>query len=179
MILVVSTCKIPVSEEEFVNPIIEIIREGNHPYQVKKYRDKINFRRYSKIIICGTALKDFDYLNYIDNFKPIINYNGLVLGICAGYQILAKIYSNKLDTIVKIGVYKVRLLKENPLIKHREFQAYFLHIYALRNVNDKLLVLAEQGDEISIFKVKNKNFYGVAFHPEVLNREIIESFLRL
>jgi len=179
MILIVSTCKYSLSEEEFVRPIVEIVRECGFDYCVRRYYERISAEEHSKIIICGTALRDLDYLNYTDNFTQLTDYDGQILGICAGYQILAKIYSNTLERIKKIGVYNVKITKDNPLIKKEEARAYFLHTYALRKTNEDLESLAVQDDEVSIFKVKGKQFYGVSFHPEVLNREIIANFLYL
>ncbi|RLE82131.1 MAG: hypothetical protein DRJ51_02305 [Thermoprotei archaeon] len=179
MILVISTCKVPFSEEEFVRPITEIVESCGYSFHIKRYHEKIDFDEYSKIIVCGTALRDFDYLNYVDVFKPLLNYAGKVLGICAGYQILALLYENRLEEVEKIGIHKVRVIEENPLMPKNEFYAYFLHIYALSRTNDKLKMLAVQNGEICAFKVLGKDFYGVAFHPEVLNREIVERFVSL
>ncbi len=178
MILVISTCKYSLSEEEFVRPIAEIVRDCGFDYHVRRYYERIKIEDYSKIIVCGTALRDFDYLNHVDKFTDLTDYDGEVLGICAGYQILARLFLNALEEIKKIGVYKVRIVRENPLIK-RETRAYFLHRYALRSVNEKLTPLAMQDEEICMFKVKDRDFYGVSFHPEVLNREIIVNFLYL
>jgi len=179
MILVISTCRYILSEEEFVRPIVEIVKRFGFDCRVKKYYEKIDFERYSGVVICGTALRDFDYMNYIDRFRNLIDYSGKVLGICAGYQILARIYSNSLEEIKKIGVYDVKVVKDNPLIRKERIRAYFLHSYALRRVNEKLEVLALQDDEVCIFRVKNRDFYGVSFNPEVLNEEILVNFLYL
>lgn len=176
MILVISTCKYRLSEEEFVRPIVEIVKDCGFDCEVRRYCERID-GRYSAVIICGTALRDFDYLNYIENFRWLKDYDGNVLGICAGYQILAMIYSNTLERIKKIGVYEVRILKRNPLIQADRIRSYFLHSYALRRINEKLEPLAMQNDEICMFRVRGKDFYGVSFHPEVLNSEIISNFL--
>ncbi len=179
MILIVSTCSHVMSEEEFVRPIAEIVRECGYNYDIRRYYEKIDFKDYSKVIICGTAIRDFAYLNSIDSFRDLTEFEGGVLGICAGYQIIARIYSNELERIKKIGVYSVRILKDCPIVKKGEIRAYFLHAYALKSVKRNLEVIAVQNDEICIFKVKKRDFYGVSFHPEVLNREIIVNFLNL
>ena len=177
MITVVSTCKYKLSEEEFVRPIVEIVRLCRLNYRIVRYREMIDLNDCSKVIICGTALRDFDYLNYIDNFKLLIDFEGDVLGICAGYHILALLFSNKLTKIKKIGVYDVKIIKENPLVETKNIRGYFLHSYALKDINDNLECLAVHNDEICMFRVKRKNFYGISFHPEVLNKELIVNFL--
>lgn len=178
MILIISTCRYSLSEEEFVRPIVEIARSEGFGYEVRRYHERIEPSEYSKIIICGTALRDFDYLRYIHNFTQLIDYDGSVLGICAGYQILAKLFSNELEEVKKIGVYDVKVVKNNPLID-KDTRSYFLHKFSLKRVNEALEKLAIQNDEICVFKVKGKDFYGVSFHPEVLNKEIIVNFLGL
>jgi len=179
MILLVSTCKYRLSEEEFVKPVARIVEESGYKHVLRRYYEETEFSQYDKIVICGTALKDFEYLKYLSNFEKLLDYRGKVLGICAGCHILAKIYGNSLEELKKIGVYRVKLLKANPLTSMSEFNAYFLHIYSLSKVNDKLEPLALQENEVCLFKVKEKDFYGVSFHPEVLNRDIIENFLKL
>ncbi|RLF05067.1 MAG: hypothetical protein DRK00_05300 [Thermoprotei archaeon] len=179
MILVVSTCRFPLSEEEFVRPILELVERAGHRYRVRRYYEEVEFEEYPKVIVCGTALRDLDYLNYVESFRRLVEYDGDVLGICAGYQILAIVYGNSLSEVEKIGVRRVKVIKRNPLTIEGEFYAYFLHVYALKEVNERLEALALQDDEIAMFKVVGKDFYGVSFHPEVLNREIVERFLLL
>lgn len=79
-------------------------------------------------------------------------------------------YSNRLEKIKKIGVYDVLVVKDNPLVGRGKTRSYFLHTYALKDLNDKLGCLALQDDEICMFKVKDKNFYDVSFYPGVLKR---------
>ncbi len=178
MILVVSTCKWKLSEEEFVRPIIEIVDSMGFEYRVLKYLDRLNFGKYSKVIITGTALRDFDYLNYVNEFRTLREYSGSVLGICAGYQIIAKVFGNELSNLKKIGVYEFEFIKESKLAEGKS-KAYFLHNLALTSVNGLIEPLAFCGNEICVFKVKDKEFYGTSFHPEVLNREIIVNFLKI
>jgi GMP synthase (glutamine-hydrolysing) len=177
MILVVSTCKYRLSEEEFVDPVIDIIREAGLDYTLKRYSEELNFTRYTKVIICGTALKDFDYMNYIDNFRGLTRYRGGILGICAGYHILGLIHGNNPLEMRRIGVYKVKVVAPSPLIDRGEVKAYFLHNYALKNVEKPLIALGLVNGEVAIYKVMGKNQFGLAFHPEVLNKSIIRNFL--
>ncbi|ADB57743.1 glutamine amidotransferase-related protein [Archaeoglobus profundus] len=177
MIAVISTCKYKLSEEEFVRPIVEIVRECKLNYRIVRYTEKIDVRDCSKVIICGTALRDYDYLNYIDSFEQLLDFEGCVLGICAGYHILATLFSNELEKVKKMGVYNVEVTRDNPLIEKGSMKSYFLHAYALRSINDSLECLAVQNDEVCMFRVEGIDFYGVSFYPEVLNREIVVNFL--
>ena len=179
MILLISTCKYSLSEEEFVEPIAAIVRETGCKYSIRRYYEKVNFSEFDKIIICGTALKDFNYLKYLSNFKPLLSYSGKVLGICAGYHILAKIHGASLSEVEKIGVYEVKVVKENPLLDKKVVRAYFLHTLALTEANSSLEPIAFQDREICMFRVRGKDFYGTAFYPEVLNKEVIVKFIEL
>jgi len=176
-LLIISTCKYKLHEEEFVRPIIEIVDEFGCEYKLFNYHNEIICSNFNGIIICGTALLDYNYLKYIENFRNLIKFKGYVLGICSGYQIIALLYGNKLTFCRKIGLYKVKVARKNLLTKKKEFIAYFLHTYSLNKVNEYLIPIAYQDDEVCIFKVKRKNFYGVSFHPEVLNKEVIVNFL--
>jgi len=55
MILIVSTCRYLLSEEEFVRPIVEIVRECGFDYCVRRYHERISAEEHSKIIICGNC----------------------------------------------------------------------------------------------------------------------------
>lgn len=178
MILIISTCRYKLSEEEFVDPIREIVESEGFRAEVKHYMEKPEYGKYDKIIICGTALKDFNYLKNLQYFNKLKNLNKPVLGICAGYQILALLYGNRLEEIRKIGLYRVRVVKENSLTARSEFEAYFLHIYSLSKANEKIEVIALQDEEIAIFKIRGKPYYAISFYPEVLNPEIIKNFIR-
>ncbi len=174
MILVISTCKYGLSEEEFVRPIAEIVEKAGFRYEIKHYKEKIDPKKYDKAIICGTALKDFEYLENMERFEWINEFEGHILGICAGYQIIASLFGRELERAKRIGVYEVEVLKENPLAEGK-FRAFFLHKLALKSADVESL--AVQGDVICMFRIEK--YYGVSFHPEVLNPEIVERFLKI
>ena len=44
---------------------------------------------------------------------------------------------------------------------------------------DNFLVIAETDNSHQIVKHKDKNFFGVLFHPEVRNESVIENFLKI
>ncbi|MBI2004350.1 hypothetical protein HYS72_02700 [Candidatus Pacearchaeota archaeon] len=67
MILIINICKEKLHYFEFVKPIEDILRKENIEYQTiyyKKLTDKeLLNKKLEKIIICGTSLKDNEYLN--------------------------------------------------------------------------------------------------------------------
>lgn len=181
MILIISTCKEKLSEEEFVRPITDIIgKRLGQKYQVIKYtaiKDINHFKRYSKIILCGTALQDFKYLNHLQKFSWIKEINQPVLGICSGAQIIGLVFGAKLVDCREIGMVSVKVLKKNSLISEN-FEAYTLHQLALRDLNH-FEILAKSKRAVQIIKLKDKEIYGILFHPEVRKEEIIKRFISM
>jgi hypothetical protein len=62
MILIISTCSQNLNENEFVRPIEKLLLKNGFDYKTKHYSEISDVSEYDKIIICGTALKDFEYL---------------------------------------------------------------------------------------------------------------------
>ncbi len=164
-ILIVSMCKFKEHELEFVRPLLQILKKlKNYSIEIKKYYEKINFDLYDIIILSGTALLDFNYLNYIENFKSLKNTDKIVIGICAGLHVLAKIYSLNLKDFEIIGKKEIKLLDRNKIY------SFFLTskvIYDPKNFE----VLGKY-QNIPVF-LRYKNTFLFAFHPEVLNQDMI------
>jgi len=173
MNLIISTCQEKLSEKEFVDPIVEIVGES----QFKHYSEVNDVEEYDKVIICGTALKDDQFLDKIETFSWLKETNKPVLGICAGMQIIALTFGGKLVELQEIGMIEIKVEKENSLI-NKDFSAYALHNYSVDGLNE-FEILAKSKKVIQIIKYKHKNIYGVLFHPEVRTPEIIQRFLEL
>ena len=102
MILVIKVNEFELHDEEFVRPVTDLLED----FKVVHYKDlKIDDLDVDKIIICGTALKDNFYLEHLDRFEFLKNYKGKVLGICAGTQIIGKVFGKELIKEKKIGVF--------------------------------------------------------------------------
>jgi len=168
VILIISTCKEKLSELEFVRPI-QLLTKGI----VKHFKDvkEEDISKADKIIICGTALKDFEYLE--GGFSWLSNIDKPVLGICSGMQIIAQTYGVPLEDFVAIGPRKVEVVKENKLAKG-EFSAYFLHTKT--GIGD-FEVLAVTDSTPCMIKHPKKEIYGCIFHPEVMNESMIKEFI--
>lgn len=177
MILIISTCFDKLSEYEFIKPVEDILKDCNVKFSTKDYLKiaEKDLKNAEKVIICGTALKDFNYLKNLHEFKWIRNFNKPVLGICSGMQILGKIFNNNLVEKEKIGQFEVNALKENRLISGKS-KSYFLNSKIVK-IGKCFEVLGKSNDLICVIKHKNKEFYGCLFHPEVLNPEIIKNFI--
>jgi GMP synthase-like glutamine amidotransferase len=177
MILIIEVCSDRLSYFEFVKPIENILKKAKRDIFAKHYM-KLNQRDLEaaeKIVICGTALKDFSYSEDIDQFNWMEEFHRPILGICAGMQILARVFGSSLIENVRIGQYKVKTVRKSSLTSKAEFRSYFLNSKAA-GLSDKFEVLGESGRLPCMIKHKDREFYGCLFHPEVLNPEIIENF---
>ena len=176
-ILLISTCKEKLSEYEFVNPIVEIIKSFD--YDILNYRnlETINPSFYDKIIICGTSLQDNDYLNYLGDFKKLRTNDNYILGICSGFQIICSMFDEKIIIQEEIGMINVRTKIPNSLI-NEDFQAYNMHNFSVGELN-AFNILAKSDNTIQMISHKKLNVFGVSFHPEVRNEQILTNFLLL
>ncbi len=136
-----------------------------------------NLNVYSKIILSGTTLKDHATLKQIEKFNWIKTCNKPILGICAGMQTIALVFDVPLTTCLQIGMAEISTLKENTLFQG-DFKAYTLHNYSVES-SKNFETLAQSTKCIQAIKHKQKTIYGVLFHPEVRNQEILKRFTKL
>lgn len=165
MMLVISTCAEELSEPEFVTPLAR-------GCVVKHYRSVSpkDLAKAERIIISGTALKDFAYLD--SDWSWLKDVSVPVLGICAGMQVIAKAFGIPLQDRVVIGPKRVEVVKQNALAEGT-FNAYFLHTKTASGFD----VLATAEGAPCMIKHPQKPVYGCIFHPEVMNEDIISNFL--
>jgi len=170
MILIIDTCKENLSEMEFVRPVALLVENHNVVHCTRVKQSDID--EAEKIIITGTALKDFEYLKH--DFSWLLKTEKPVLGICAGMQIIAKTFGVPLEDFVTIGPRQVEVVAENKLATGK-FNAYFLHT---KTGTGDFQTLAVTEGKPCMIKHPKKEIYGCIFHPEVMNEEIIRRFLQ-
>ncbi|MCL4429879.1 MAG: gamma-glutamyl-gamma-aminobutyrate hydrolase family protein [Chloroflexi bacterium] len=163
---------------EFVSPIVSAVQPLEE-CEVKHFLDieHPDLNRYSKVVLSGTALKDHTTLKQIDKFNWIKASDKPILGICAGMQTISLVFGEPLTTCLQIGITEITTLKENPLFQG-DFKAYALHNYSVEP-SQTFETLAESSKCIQAIKHKQKNIYGVLFHPEVRNQEILKRFIQI
>lgn len=185
MILVVNVCRERLHYYEFVKPVLDILKDCD--ILVSHYLDlkQEDLAICDKVIICGTSLKDNGFLENMDKFSWLKDFDKPVLGICAGFQILGLTFGGKAKKKTEIGFFHEKFGSEFLGLKG-EVEVYHLHNnYAL--FGDEFEVFSPRddsgepaGDEVvQAVKSKGKDFYGVLFHPEVRNKEMILEFCRL
>ncbi len=175
MILIINICKEKLHYYEFVKPIEDILEKNHIEYLTQHYSNLTlnNIKKADKIIICGTSLKDNDFINYISRFEFIKEYKKPILGICGGMHILSLIFKGKLRKAKEIGMAKIRFKREF-LGFNGEKEVYSLHgLYATSNEFDDYAV---SGKCVQAIKHKKRPIYAVLFHPEVRHHSVITAF---
>jgi len=161
MILIIKTNKEELHDLEFVKPIEDILSKNNINFFTMHYNNLTikDINKTDKVIICGTSLKDNQFLEDINKFEWIENFKKPLLGICAGSHIIGLVLGYKVKKKMQIGLKDIQI--NNFLGMKERRQVYHLHNYQ---------VLPE------IFH--KENIYAVLFHPEVRNKELIKNFCK-
>lgn len=163
MILLVNICKEPLHAEEFVRPVADILRREKIKSFTRHYKKLASkdLAKADKVIICGTSLRDNDFVNDADYFNWLKEYKKPVLGICGGAHLIGLIKGKKIVKKEEIGLKRIDLKKEFLGVKGN-IEVYHLH---------QLQVLPEVYQE--------DNLYATLFHPEVRNRQMIVNFAKI
>jgi GMP synthase-like glutamine amidotransferase len=178
-ILLINICKEKLHFSEFVKPVGDVLIKNGIRGFIRHYTclTKKDLEKASRVIICGTGLKDNDYFGKIGKFDWLKDFNRHVFGICGGMQIIGLVFGGKLDDGVEIGYYKEKFRVGFLGLSGIE-EVYHLH----NNYVDfsKLDFEVYSGEKASqAVKHRKKEIYGVLFHPEVRQKELILSFCKL
>lgn len=161
--LIISTCAEPLSELEFVLPIAQhIVGPIIHCSQVTQ-QDIVSAQ---KIVICGTALMDDAFIR--EDWSWINSCKKPLLGICAGYQVIALAHGADSYEQREIGVRVVDI----GTMYGDVHEAYFIHH---KNITLPSNFLSIEHENFP-FLLEKENILGVLFHPEVRNTHLLENF---
>jgi len=163
---------------EFVLPITSIVEKITE-CEVKHYLEMStnDLKRKDKIILSGTPLMDNATLSQPDKFHWLKVTTKPVLGICAGMQTIGLVFGLQLSRCLQIGMTEVITVKENALFSG-VFKAYTLHNFSVPD-STKFEPLARSATCTQAIKHRQRPLYGVLFHPEVRNPEIIKRFIQI
>jgi GMP synthase-like glutamine amidotransferase len=163
-------------ELEYIKPITQIIQKENKKIEIINYIDvtKKIIEKSSHIILSGTGLLEFEYLNHLDKFDWIKKSNKNIIGICAGCQIIQKIFNSEETKIQEIGLLKPEILIQDKIIKNESLkEIYTLHSTNFKTPKEFQIIAQTKIPQI----IKHNNIYGILFHPEVRNHQIIKNFI--
>lgn len=185
MILIISICKEDMHYHEFVRPIEDILNALEEPFITKNYLklSRSDLDSCHRIIIAGTSLMDMHYAKDISRFKFLASFNKPVLGICGGMQILCMIHGCKLIDGSEIGLKKINFNAEFLGVNGSR-EVYTIHNMVVKDdavLHEKFHIYSRSKDGGFVQAVKHKAFrhYGLLFHPEVRNKDMILNFLHM
>lgn len=174
MILIISICKEKLHENEFVRPIERVLESVDVGFKTIHYTDLDNLilNNFDKVIICGTSLKDNAFLKDKKMFEWIKDFDRPVLGICGGMHLILYPFSGKVKTKKQIGMFRINFDKDF-LGFQGEKDVYLLHSRFVDSDDFEVFSFLDCPQAV---KHKSKSLYGVLFHPEVRNKDLILNF---
>jgi len=181
MILIINTCNEKLHYLEFVKPVEEIIENLGEEYSIRHYKNltKADLENSNKIIICGTSLQDDEFLVNLKKFDWIKTSEKPLLGICAGFQIIGLVFGGVLKKQTEIGFYFEYFLNNFLGLKGKQ-EVYHLHnnFVNFSQLSD-FEIFCKSGEISQAVKHKSKNIFGVLFHPEVRQKDLIRNFIKI
>ncbi|HMA05773.1 MAG TPA: hypothetical protein VKO45_07585 [Methanomicrobiales archaeon] len=169
------------SADEFVAPVERIVRTDGETTLIRHYADISgpDLASADGVILCGTALADFGYLDGMEHFAWLPSFPRPVFGICAGMQVIAKTFGGEVRPGVAIGMAGQEVTAPDPLLAGKDrFDAYELHsLSVVPPASFRVLAVSPSG--IQVIRHRERPVYGVMFHPEVRNEWLIRRFLSL
>ena len=179
-ILLINICKEELHSFEFVEPVKSVVRDLEMNFFEKHYSQlsERDLKRADKIIICGTSLLDNEFIKNMEKFSWIKEINKPVLGICGGMQIIGLLFGGKIRKMSEIGFYSEYFEKEFLGLLEKN-EVYHLHNNYV-DFNKLKMFEVYCGKEFSqAVKHREKEIYGVLFHPEVREKDLIANFCLL
>ncbi len=162
---------------EFVKPLIDIAESTKETVDVMHWSEVDEERAAvaSRIILCGNGLLDNKSLSCLKSFSWLEKTNVPVLGICAGAQIISRFFGGRIFPSTRIGVNRITFLHPDPLLSAMsKYNVYELHTKRC-TVPPGFVELAET-DIPMAFRKADAPVYGVLWHPEVMNKEMVRAF---
>ncbi len=131
---------------------------------------------FSHVVVCGTSLHDNEFVKNIDLFSWVSDARVPILGICGGMQVIGMIFGGELNKKTEIGYYFEDFSKEFLGLKDKQ-EVFHLHNNYVEFGND-FDVFCEVDGVVQAIKHKKKKIYGVLFHPEVRQKEMMQEFIK-
>jgi len=154
------------------------------PYNFPK--EKIESLKPYGLIFSGGPMSVYDKSSpKVD--EKIFDLNIPILGICYGMQLIAHMLNGKVEKSKKreYGLSKI-IVEKHPLFENtpKEQIVWASHGDRVEKMPQNFVSIASsQNSPISAFYHKEKNIFGLQFHPEVIHtkygKEILDNFLKI
>jgi GMP synthase (glutamine-hydrolysing) len=184
-ILIVNNALNP-NNQEFVNHFKNVLSKPK--FRIVHYKDITKKLRddFDKFILSGSPLEDKDAVHKeLDYYRWIKNIKKPVLGICAGHQLIGKLYGSRLvhNKEHEIGYYKVYIKRGDAIFTDVKttMTACELHTDSITLPKQFNLLAHSRECRVEIMKHKHKDIYGIEFHPEIFptHKRLLKNFIEL
>lgn len=162
----------------------DLIQKFNKNVKIKSYNVTLgelpkNFYGINGVIITGSAKEVYENEIWIDKTMELVREIKAekipLLGICFGYQLIAKVFGGEVQKNPKgreIGTCMISLLRNarnDELFTGvpAQIKVQESHISAVVILPKNAKLLAKNKYGIQAFRISNESIWGVQFHPEV------------
>jgi len=147
-------------------------------------------KNYDAIILSGGSYLQVEghEKEYAKEIELIKNLDKPILGICLGFELIAKAFGAKLEILNKLELGNILMIETNQNDKifkslSNPLRVHECHRWVVKSV-ENLEILGKSKDGIEAIKHPKKLIYGVQFHPEVFvdgsnGFKIIQNFIEL
>ncbi|MCA9335187.1 gamma-glutamyl-gamma-aminobutyrate hydrolase family protein [Candidatus Saccharibacteria bacterium] len=107
---------------------------------------------------------------YRNEIEFIRHFGGPILGICLGFELIARVYGAQLYKMNerREEVHSITATpKGKDILGGEKFHVYESHRWHVKKVGHPLISLAESRDGVEILKHESRPMYATQFHPEV------------
>ncbi|MBS3819885.1 gamma-glutamyl-gamma-aminobutyrate hydrolase family protein [bacterium] len=141
---------------------------------------------YEGIILSGNSLEEENAVKRnIPYYQWIMDTEKAVLGICAGHQIIAKLFGSQIihRKNKHMGMCDVFVDNPSPILNgcSKKFIVYHLHKDIGRLPQVFMLLAHSHNNEVEVMKHRSRPIWGIQFHPEKTKkgRLILKNFTKL
>lgn len=170
---------------EFVEPLAQITADTGVAYHIIEYEKlpETEVNIYDGIIISGSPRGDDIVQHHLTYFQWLKTTGVPVLGICAGHHITGALHGSQLirDREKEVGHFEVYIDQKDPIFQGMPsvFTAHQNHHDSITLPPGFILLAHTEQCANSMMKHPEKPLYTSQFHPETLNGEMIENFLKI
>ena len=152
-------------QTELINFLEKIGQVNEINFANLKTENFPEYDAYDLIILSGSGYKELNGNEklYKIEMDLIEHTTTKIIGICFGLEIIANTFGERLEKLNE----KIFGLNEIIFQDHK-YTVWQNHIWALKQISEssKLETLSKSRNGIEIIKVKDKDIFGVQFHPE-------------